>query len=298
MMNLAVKSIAESSTLIRRITKTVYQLALLCLLPFLTSCSINPATGSANLVLMSEKREKEIGQEEHQKVLASMPLYEDEKLLAYVREVGNRAASVSHRPELEYTFNVIDSPEINAFALPGGYVYVNRGLLTFMNSEAELAAVLSHEIGHITARHAVQQQAKGRLAQTAVTVGGIVTAVATGSGYVGSQISEIASIWAQSGLSGFGREHELEADSLAAEYLVKAGYDPAAMIDVITVLKNQEDFNRLVTTIVAVIMDYLRPIRETILVYNRPLRKLEKSKEMILLKLTIQNSEIVWMGLL
>ena len=247
MMNLAVKSIAESSTLIRRITKTVYQLALLCLLPFLTSCSINPATGSANLVLMSEKREKEIGQEEHQKVLASMPLYEDEKLLAYVREVGNRAASVSHRPEFEYTFNVIDSPEINAFALPGGYVYVNRGLLTFMNSEAELAAVLSHEIGHITARHAVQQQAKGRLAQTAVTVGGIVTAVATGSGYVGSQISEIASIWAQSGLSGFGREHELEADSLAAEYLVKAGYDPAAMIDVITVLKNQEDFNRLVT---------------------------------------------------
>jgi len=196
---------------------------------------------------MSESREKEIGLEEHEKVLASMPLFEDEELLAYVREVGNKAAAVSHRPDLDYTFNIIDSPEINAFALPGGYVYVNRGLLTFMNSEAELAAVLSHEIGHITARHAVQQQARGRIAQTAATVGGFVTAVATGSGYVGSQISEVASIWAQTGLSGFGRENELEADSLAAEYLVKAGYDPAAMIDVITVLKNQEDFNRLVS---------------------------------------------------
>ena len=127
-------------------------------LMFLTSCSVNPATGSANLVLMSENKEKEIGQEEHEKVLASQPLFEDEELLAYVTEVGNRVAKVSHRPNLEYTFNIIDSPDINAFALPAGYVYVNRGLLTFMNSEADLAAVLAHEIGHITARHAVQQQ--------------------------------------------------------------------------------------------------------------------------------------------
>ena len=213
----------------------------------ISSCAINPATGGANLVLMSENREKEIGLEEHEKVLASMPLLEDQELLAYVREVGSNVAKVSHRPDLEYQFHIIDSPDINAFALPGGYVYVNRGLLTFTNSEAELAAVLAHEIGHITARHAVQQQSRGRLANTAATVGGFVTAVATGSGYVGSQISQVASIWAQTGLSGFGREHELEADSLGAEYLVNAGYDPAAMIEVITVLKNQEDFNRRVT---------------------------------------------------
>ena len=211
------------------------------------SCAINPATGSANLVLMSERKEKEIGLEEHEKVLDSMPMFEDEELLAYVREVGNKVAKVSHRPDLDYYFHIIDSPEINAFALPGGYVYVNRGLLTFMNSEAELAAVLAHEIGHITARHAVQQQARGALAKTVATVGGFVTAVVTGSGYVGSQISEVASIWAQTGLSGFGREHELEADSLGAQYLVAAGYDPAAMIEVITTLKNQEDFNRKVS---------------------------------------------------
>ena len=216
-------------------------------LSIITSCAINPATGSANLVLMSERREKEIGLEEHEKVLASMRLFEDEELLAYVREVGEKMGKVSHRPNLEYHFNIIDSPDINAFALPGGYVYVNRGLLTFMNSEANLAAVLAHEIGHITARHAVQQQARGALAKTAATVGGFVTAVATGSSYVGSQISEVASIWAQTGLSGFGREHELEADSLGAGYLVKAGYDPSAMIDVITILKNQEDFNRKIS---------------------------------------------------
>lgn len=214
---------------------------------FLTSCAVNPATGSPNLVLMGENREKEIGLEEHEKVLASQPILQDEALLEYVTEVGNRVAAASHRPDLEYTFTIIDSPAINAMALPGGYVYVNRGLLTFMNTEAELAAVIAHEIGHITARHAVQQQARGALANAAATVGGFVTAVATGSGYAGSQISQVASIWAQTGLSGFGREMELEADSLGAEYLLKAGYDPSAMIEVVTVLKNQEDFNRLTT---------------------------------------------------
>lgn len=213
---------------------------------FTAGCAVNPATGDANIVFMSESREKEIGAEEHEKILASLPMYEDEQLLEYVRKVGNRVAAVSHRPDLEYRFFIIDSPDINAMALPGGYVYVNRGLLTFMNEEAELAAVLAHEIGHITARHAVQQQARGALANAASTVGGFVTAVATGSGYVGSQISQVTSIWAQTGLSGFGREGELEADSLGAEYLLKAGYDPSNMIDVITVLKNQEDYNRRV----------------------------------------------------
>ncbi len=212
-----------------------------------TSCAVNPATGQPNLVLMSENREIEIGREEHEKVLASMPVYEDEELLAYITEIGNRLVQASDRPDLEFTFTLIDSPEINAFALPGGFVYVNRGLITYTNSEAELAAVIGHEIGHITARHAVQQQARTGLANAASTVGGIVTAVATGSGYIGSQVSQVASIWAQAGLSGYGREAELEADRVGAEYLYRAGYDPSAMIEVITVLKNQEDFRRRVT---------------------------------------------------
>lgn len=225
----------------------IFSLLALIGLGSLSACAVNPATGTPNIVLMTENREKEIGKEEHEKVLASQAFYQDDELLAYVREVGAKLAAVSDRPDLEYQFFIIDSPDINAFALPGGYVYVNRGLLTYMNTEAQLAAVMAHEIGHITARHAVQQQARGALARTAATVGGFVTAVATGSGYVGSQISEVASIWAQTGLSGFGREHELEADSLGAKYLANAGYDPIAVIDVITVLKNQEDFNKRIS---------------------------------------------------
>ena len=221
-------------------------LALLALL-LLDGCAVNPATGSPNLVLMSGDREQEIGLEEHEKIVQSSVFYEDEALNEYVTEIGNHVASVGDRPELEYQFFIIDSPEINAFALPGGYVYVNRGLLNFLNSEAELAAVLGHEIAHITARHAVQQQARGTLARAAAQVGGIATAVVTGSGYVGSQISQVASIWAQAGLSGYGREHELEADQLGAEYLRDAGYDPIGMIETLTVLKNHQDFTRLTT---------------------------------------------------
>lgn len=211
------------------------------------SCSVNPATGGANLVFMSEDRERELGAEEHAKILASQSALMDEDLQAYVEKVGQRVAKASHRPELEYTFTIIDSPLINAMALPGGYVYINRGLLAFLNTEAQLAAVLAHEIGHITARHAVQQQARGRLASYAAQVGGLATAVVTGSMNAGSQIAQVASIWAVAGLSGFGREMELEADSLGAEYILKAGYDPAAMIDVVSILKNQEDFNRRVS---------------------------------------------------
>ena len=243
-MSHATKSISASHIAVN--SKTLVMATLLAA-AVLQGCAVNPATGGANLVLMTENKEKEIGLEEHEKILASMTVYRDEELQAYVEKVGNAVAAASHRPDLDYTFTIIDSPEINAFALPGGYVYVNRGLLTYMNSEAELAAVLGHEIGHITARHAVQRQARGGLARTAATIGGVVTAVATGSGYVGSQINEIASIWAQTGLSGFGREQELEADRLGAEYIVNAGYDASAVIEVITVLKNQEDFNRLVS---------------------------------------------------
>ena len=110
MTNLALTSSVESSTLKNQTLKAAILVCAVCLFPFLTSCAVNPATGSPNLVLMSEKREKEIGLEEHNKVLSSMSLLEDEELLTYVREVGNKAAAVSHRPDLEYTFNIIDSP--------------------------------------------------------------------------------------------------------------------------------------------------------------------------------------------
>lgn len=198
----------------------------------LGSCAGNP-TGGANFVLMSENAEIEKGKELHAEMLKQNQIYNDPELNAYVERIGQKMAAISHRPELDYVFTIIDSPDINAFALPGGFVYVNRGLLTFLNSEAQLAAVLGHEIGHITARHAVRQQTAARSANAA----SIALIFATGV-----DLRETTSLISGALISGYGRDMELEADSLGAEYLFKAGYDPNAMVEVIEVLKNHEDF--------------------------------------------------------
>lgn len=200
----------------------------------LSACAGNP-TGGANFVLMSESAELEKGRELHAEMLQQNPIYQDPELQAYVEKVGQKMAAVSHRPELDYVFTIIDSPDINAFALPGGFVYVNRGLLTYLNSEAQLAAVLGHEIGHVTARHAVRQQTAARSANAA----SIALIFATGV-----DLRETTSLISGALISGYGRDMELEADSLGAEYLSKAGYDPLAMVQVIEVLKNHEDFTK------------------------------------------------------
>lgn len=203
----------------------------------LNACSINPATGTPNFVFMSESEEIKIGRETHEKIVASTPIYKDEALNAYINEVGQRVAKTSDRPDLNYTFTIIDSPDINAFALPGGYIYVNRGLIAYLQSEAQLAAVLGHEIGHVTARHAVRRDA----AQKGAGLLGFISVVATGSYVVG----DVANLWTSAAVMGYGREMELEADKFGAEYLLNAKYDPQAMVEVISVLKDQERFSRL-----------------------------------------------------
>jgi predicted Zn-dependent protease len=203
----------------------------------LGACASNP-TGGTNFVLMSERSELEKGKELHEELLKEQQIYQDELLVSYVNRVGQKLASVSHRPELQYTFTVIDSPDINAFALPGGYVYIHRGLVAYLTSEAQLAAVLGHEIGHITARHAVRQQTAGRTSNILSTAVSVASVVATGTSVLG----ETASLFGGALISGYGREMELEADGLGAEYLLRAGYDPNAMVEVIGVLKNHEDF--------------------------------------------------------
>ncbi|MFP5505931.1 MAG: M48 family metalloprotease, partial [Gammaproteobacteria bacterium] len=140
----------------------------------------------------------------------------------------------SHRPDLIYRFTLIDSQDVNAFALPGGYIYITRGLLAYLNSEAELAAVLGHEMGHVTARHSVRQH-------SAATATGLIGAIIAGaSGVQGA--GDLANIAGTAIVRGYGREHELEADRLGAEYLARSGYDPQAMLRVIGVLKDQETF--------------------------------------------------------
>jgi len=204
----------------------------------LTNCAQNPVTGNPNLVLVTESQEIAIGKREDTNVRKQYGVYDDAQLQQYVNEIGQRLAKVSHRSGLDYRFLVMDSPDVNAFALPGGYIYITRGILAYLNSEAELAGVLGHEIGHVTARHSVQQLS----AHTAANVG--VTVLQIFVPQAGSMLgSNVINILGGALLSGYGREHELEADRLGAEYLARTGYDPQAMVKVVGVLKNQELFD-------------------------------------------------------
>ena len=214
-----------------------YLLKSLLLLTLLSGCATNPVTGKQDLVLMSEQDEINLGKQASQEVLQQYHIYNDIELQNYVQYVGSKVAAKSHRPNLNYRFTVVDSPEVNAFALPGGYVYITRGLMAYLNSEAELAAVLGHEIGHVTARHAVRQQSAAQLTSLGAALG---TAFIPGLNNVGGQ--QLTNMFGSALLSGYGREQELEADKLGAEYLGKAGYDPNAMMDTLRILKNQELF--------------------------------------------------------
>lgn len=195
-------------------------------------CAQNPVSGQQDFVMMSEAQEVSFGRDADADVRKQYGVYKSNTLQEYVNSVGQQIAKNSHRPNLQYHFTVLDTPEVNAFALPGGYVYITRGILAYLNSEAELAAVLSHEIGHVTARHGVRQA-------SAAQATGIGMAIAS---IFAPQInsSNLGQTLAGALLSGYGRDHELEADRLGAEYMARTEYDPHAMIEVISTLKNQE----------------------------------------------------------
>ncbi len=200
----------------------------------LTGCATNPVTGRPNIAFMSEADEIRIGQQMHPQILQQYGAYDDAKLQAYVNEVGQRLAAKSHRPNLKYTFTVLDSDEVNAFATPGGYIYITRGIMAYLNSEAELAAVVGHEIGHVTARHAVRQQSQSSIAG----VGAMAVGILTGSGDLANLTGEAATALVR----GYGRDMELEADGLGAEYITAIGFNSENMVNVVRLLKNQEMF--------------------------------------------------------
>ncbi|MDH5191004.1 MAG: M48 family metalloprotease [Gammaproteobacteria bacterium] len=202
----------------------------------LTGCAVNPVTGDSDFVLMTEEQEIALGRKNHAQILKQYEVYDDKVLQAYVQKIGDKVAQKSHRSNLIYRFTVLDSPEVNAFALPGGYIYITRGLMAYLNSEAELAAVLGHEAGHVTARHSVRQHS----AATATNVLGNILSAATGIQAAG----DVFGVLGAAIVRGYGREHELESDRLGAEYLARSGYDPQAMFNVIRVLKNQEEFEK------------------------------------------------------
>ena len=209
-------------------------------------CATNPVTGKQNFTLMTEAEEIRKGEKAAAEVPATYGIYgELPALQDYVDDIGQKLAKNSHRPQLNYHFAVVDSPQVNAFALPGGYIYVTRGILAYLNSEAELAAVLAHEIGHVTARHSVRQYSAATAANVAAAIGGVAVGIFAPQlgGQVAQGVQSLLGITGNVLLSGYGRSHELEADRLGAEYLARSGYDPQAMIKVIRVLKDQELFD-------------------------------------------------------
>jgi predicted Zn-dependent protease len=212
----------------------------------LVACSTvdNPVTGKSERSVMSEQDEINIGAKQHPQVLADYGELKDPRLQAYVNDIGQRLARNSQRPQLKWHFTVLDSPEINAFALPGGYVYVTRGIMAYMDSEADLAGVVGHEIGHVTARHGAQRATRQQQAGIGVLAASVLGAVLEAGGVsgAGNAASQVSQAVAAGYVASYSREQELQADQLGASYLDKTGLNPQNMVDVIQVLKSQETY--------------------------------------------------------
>ena len=155
--------------------QTISVLWLIFILGFIISCAVNPVTGKRELMLVSSADEAALGKSTDKQVVEQYGIYDDPNLQGYLAEVGNKLAVNSHLPDLQYNFKVVDSEILNAFAVPGGYVYFTRGIMAHLNSEAEMAGVMGHEIGHITARHTAKQITSQQIAQFGIGVGSILS---------------------------------------------------------------------------------------------------------------------------
>ena len=213
-----------------KISKRLFQASLLILTALIIySCARNPVTGKRQVMLVSEAQELAMGVQSDPAIVANYGLYQDENMQSFISTKGVEMGKISHRPDLEYSFKVLDSPVVNAFAVPGGFIYFTRGIMAHFNSEAEFAGVLGHEIGHVTARHSAAQLSKQQL------YGGLMMA-----GMILSPEFRQFSDAAQQGLGlmflKFGRSAESESDMLGVEYSTKIGYDAHQMADFFGVL--------------------------------------------------------------
>jgi predicted Zn-dependent protease len=204
----------------KRIMRMVTGFMLLCLLFWTASCATNPVSGGPELMLLSEQDEISLGGQTDREVRRQYGVYEDAELQAYLDDVCKRLGKLSHRPTLDYRFEILDASVVNAFAVPGGYVYFTRGILSTLNNEAELAGVMGHEIGHVAARHSAQQYSRAQLAQFGVVLGGL---------FLGDLASGLAQFGVGMLFLSFSRDNERQADALGVEYSSKAGYDAAEL---------------------------------------------------------------------
>ena len=200
-------------------------------------CAVNPVTGQQQLMLLSEQDEYRLGSQTDQAVIDQYGVYHDDGLQNYLQGMGRSIAGISHRPGLAWQFKVMDSPVVNAFAAPGGYVYVTRGLLAAINNEAELAGVLGHEIGHVTARHSAQRYSNMMLANIGLSLGQEFM-----GGY-GDMLGTVLETGAGLLFLKFSRDDEREADALGVEYASRSGYDAGRMADFFTTLRTQPSAN-------------------------------------------------------
>ena len=210
----------------------------LLLLSGLSSCATNPATKHQDFVMMSESQELDLGQKAAVEVNKTLVLLDaKDPLVRYVGRIGQKMAAVADRPELIYHFYVVDDDTINAFALPGGYIYIHRGLINHMNSEAELAAVLGHEIGHVTARHSVKQYSKAQAYQVGTMIASVLVPVPQGAGLLSDMLATAV-------IKGYGRDAELQSDELSVKHLAWAGYDPNATVGILKTLKRLHEIDQ------------------------------------------------------
>lgn len=200
------------------------------------SCAINPVTGKRELMLISEDEEIAMGKQSDVEIRAVYGIYADPDLNQYVQNIGNTMVPYSHRPKLVYHFAVLDSPVVNAFAAPGGYIYVTRGILAMMNSEAELAVVLAHEMGHVNARHSVSRLSNMMLMQVGLAAGSAISKTF-------ADIAGIAGVGAQLLFLQYSRDDEREADELGVEYSRKGQYNPEKMIAFFSTLEKLGDLS-------------------------------------------------------
>lgn len=207
----------------------IRQIIAFSLLAITVACAVNPATGRREFMLVSEEEEIQMGREADPQVVAAFGLAGDEELRAYVSDIGQELAAVSERPDLPWAFKVVDDASVNAFALPGGFIYVTRGILAHFDSEAELAGVLGHEIGHVTARHSASQISRQQLQQIGIGVGMIASETFReygGIAVAGIQLMNLS----------YSRDDELQADRLGLRYMSRISYDPDALLGVFEML--------------------------------------------------------------
>jgi predicted Zn-dependent protease len=209
------------------------------LMTLAAGCAINPVSGRPQFVLVSEQREKEMGAQEAKHIEQEMGFVDNAALAAYVDAIGQRLVAYSPRQDVQYRFHVVDMPEPNAFALPGGYVYVTRGLLVLVNSEDELAGVIGHEIGHVAARHTVQQITREAPFAVVTSLSAAVTSLA--SPLLGQVVGGVTGLASGFVLAPFSRDQEREADRVGQQLAAAAGWDPGAMAKFLETLQREEE---------------------------------------------------------